>query len=98
MLDLVALQAVPEAESVLRYLRSIILERGDYNGRVLLHRAHAKDEARITQGAIVENKKLGAALGWTAERQRKRDAEDLAKPSISLRKKTRIRAAADLTA
>jgi transcriptional regulator with XRE-family HTH domain len=35
VLDLVALQTVPEAESVLRYLRSIILERGDYNGRVL---------------------------------------------------------------
>lgn len=35
VLDLMALQAVPEAESVLRYLRSIILERGDYNGRVL---------------------------------------------------------------
>jgi len=35
VLDLVALQKVPEAESVLRYLRSIILERGDYNGRVL---------------------------------------------------------------
>ena len=26
---------MPDAESVLRYLRSIILERGDYNGRVL---------------------------------------------------------------
>lgn len=35
VLDLLALQQVPEAESVLRYLRSIILERGDYNGRVL---------------------------------------------------------------
>jgi transcriptional regulator with XRE-family HTH domain len=35
VLDLVSLQTVPEAESVLRYLRSIILERGDYNGRVL---------------------------------------------------------------
>jgi len=35
VLDLVALQQVPEAESVLRYLRSIILERGDYNGRIL---------------------------------------------------------------
>lgn len=67
-----------------------------HNGRVLLHRAHAKDEARITQGAIVENRKLGAALGWIAERQRKRDAENLTKPSISLRKKARIRAAADL--
>ena len=35
VLDLVALQTVPDAEAVLRYLRSIILERGDYNGRVL---------------------------------------------------------------
>lgn len=35
VLDLVALQQVGEAESVLRYLRSIILERGDYNGRIL---------------------------------------------------------------
>jgi transcriptional regulator with XRE-family HTH domain len=35
VLDLIALQSVPDAESVLRYLRSIILERGDYNGRVL---------------------------------------------------------------
>ena len=35
VLDLVALQSVSEAEAVLRYLRSIILERGDYNGRVL---------------------------------------------------------------
>ena len=37
MLDLVALQEVerPDAEAVLHYLRSIILERGDYNGRVL---------------------------------------------------------------
>jgi transcriptional regulator with XRE-family HTH domain len=37
VIDLVALQSipVPEAESVLRYLRSIILERGDYNGRIL---------------------------------------------------------------
>jgi len=35
VLDLVALQSVPDAEAVLRYLRSIILERGDYNGRVL---------------------------------------------------------------
>jgi transcriptional regulator with XRE-family HTH domain len=35
VLDLVALQQVPEAEAVLRYLRSIILERGDYNGRIL---------------------------------------------------------------
>ncbi len=69
VLDLVALQTVPEAESVLRYLRSIILERGDYNGRVLSVRRDdlraicsllRTDEATTleqlaTWGALVEN-------------------------------------------
>lgn len=63
-------------------------------GRVIRHRAHAKDEARISQGDIVENKRLDAALSWIAERQRERDVEQLADPKISLRNKTRIRAAA----
>lgn len=35
VIDLLVLQQVPDAEAVQRYLRSIILERGDYNGRVL---------------------------------------------------------------
>ena len=35
ILDLQALAQVGEAESVHRYARSIILERGDFNGRVL---------------------------------------------------------------
>jgi len=35
VLDLAALGMHEEAEPVLRYLRSIILERGDFNGRVL---------------------------------------------------------------
>jgi hypothetical protein len=35
-------------------------------GRVLPHRAHAKDTATITQGAIVEHKRLGATLQWIA--------------------------------
>ena len=70
VLDLMALQAVPEAESVLRYLRSIILERGDYNGRVLSVRRDdlraicsllRTDEATTleqlaTWGAIVDGK------------------------------------------
>lgn len=43
VIDLVALQDQPEASSVLRYLRSIIIERGDYNGRVLSVR---KDDLR----------------------------------------------------
>jgi transcriptional regulator with XRE-family HTH domain len=35
VLDLAALATHDDAEPVLRYLRSIIVERGDYNGRVL---------------------------------------------------------------
>src|SRR4051794_21399940 len=35
VVDLEALGREPEADSVLRYLRTIILERGDFNGRVL---------------------------------------------------------------
>jgi transcriptional regulator with XRE-family HTH domain len=35
ILDLQALSQVDEAEAVYRYARSIILERGDFNGRVL---------------------------------------------------------------
>ena len=35
VLDLVALEAIPDAAPVLRYAHSIVLERGDWNGRVL---------------------------------------------------------------
>jgi len=69
-----------------------------HDRRVLWHRAHAKDEALISQGEIVENKRLGAALGWIAERQRERDGQHLVNPKISLRTKARIRAAAGLAA
>jgi len=67
-------------------------------GRVLAHHAHPKDEARITQGAIVGNKHLADTLEWIAEQQRQRDRERLANPKITLREKKRIRMAADLTA
>jgi len=67
-------------------------------GRVLAHHAHPKDEARITQGAIVGNKHLADTLEWIAEQQRQRDRDRLAKPKITLREKKRIRMAADLTA
>ena len=71
MLDLVALQTVPEAESVLRYLRSIILERGDYNGRVLsirrddlraicsLLRTDEPDHARAARGVGRARRRTG---------------------------------------
>jgi hypothetical protein len=67
-------------------------------GRVLAHHTHPKDVARISQGAIVESKRLGAVLGWIAERQRERDVLRLASKKITLRTKKRIRATAGLTA
>jgi transcriptional regulator with XRE-family HTH domain len=65
VLDLVALQAVPEAESVLRYLRSIILERGDYNGRVLSIR---RDDLRAICSLLRtdEPTTLERLAGWGA--------------------------------
>jgi hypothetical protein len=66
--------------------------------RVLAHHAQPKDEARITQGAIVGNKRLADTLEWIAEQQRQRDLDRLANPKITLREKKRIRMAADLTA
>ncbi len=35
MLDLEALGQAPDAVPIVRYLRTIIVERGDFNGRVL---------------------------------------------------------------
>ena len=61
------------------------------------HHAHPRDEARITQGSIVENKHLADTLQWVAEQQRQRDRDRLTKPKISLREKNRIRMAANLT-
>jgi hypothetical protein len=65
VLDLVALQAVPEADAVLRYLRSIILERGDYNGRVLSVR---RDDLRAISSLLQtdEAATLERLTGWGA--------------------------------
>jgi len=65
---------------------------------MLAHHAHPKDGARITQGAIVENKRLPDTLEWIAEQQRQRDRDRLVNPKITLRETKRIRLAAGLTA
>jgi len=67
-------------------------------GRVLPYRAQPKDTARITQGAVVEHKRLGAALQWIAAQQRQRDRERLASRHLTLRTKQKIRTAAGLPA
>lgn len=63
------------------------------NGRVLAHRLHRKDEARLVPGIVAERKQLGGAFEWIAARQRERDAARLAHPHVTLREKKRIRAA-----
>jgi hypothetical protein len=69
-------------------------ENGDvrlfYNGRRLSYRVHPKDNARVSQGSIVENKRLDAALRFIAEKQTHRDRDRLVNPKITLRDKARI--------
>ena len=65
VIDLVALQSVHEAESVLRYLQSIIVERGDYNGKVLSVR---RDDLRAIASLLEadEPQALDRLSGWSA--------------------------------
>jgi len=67
-------------------------------GRPLVHRAHPKDTARITQGAIVEHQRLATALTRIATQQRERDRARLANPNLTLRAKKRIRTPAETPA
>ena len=49
VLDLVALETNPEAAPILRYARSIVLDRGDWNGRVLSVR---RDDVRALSSML----------------------------------------------
>jgi hypothetical protein len=63
---------------------------------ILNYRVHQKETARISQGSIVENKRLGAAFELIAVQQKQRDAKKLANPKVTLREKKRIRAEAQV--
>ncbi len=65
VLDLEALGRQPEAEPVLRYLRTIILERGDFNGRVLSVR---RDDVRALCAILrtTEGELFTRLAGWDA--------------------------------
>jgi transcriptional regulator with XRE-family HTH domain len=74
VLDLVALEAAPEeAGPILRYARSIVLDRGDWNGRVLSVR---RDDVRglasmvgVDEQTLVERlERWGAVADVTRER------------------------------
>ena len=65
ILDLVALSGIPEAEAIHRYARSIILERGDFNGRVLSIR---RDDLRAICSLLhaTETQTLQQLRDWEA--------------------------------
>ncbi len=65
ILDLVALSDIPEAEAIHRYARSIILERGDFNGRVLSIR---RDDLRAICSLLhaTETQTLQQLRDWDA--------------------------------
>lgn len=52
ILDLVALEQVEDAAPILRYARSIVLDRGDWNGRVLSVR---RDDVRALSSMLHTN-------------------------------------------
>ena len=49
---------------------------------------------RVSQGAIVDNKRLGAVLSMIQRDQQERDRQRLARRSLTIRQKDRIRGAA----
>ena len=65
VLDLVALEANSAATPILRYARSIVLDRGDWNGRVLSVR---RDDVRALSSMmhISENELVERLEGWNA--------------------------------
>jgi len=66
VLDLVALETAPaEAGAVLRYARSIVLDRGDWNGRVLSIR---RDDLRALASILetTESDLIGRLQSWGA--------------------------------
>src|SRR4051794_38136963 len=65
VLDLVALEAADEAAPILRYARSIVLDRGDWNGRVLSVR---RDDVRALSSMLhtTETELLDRLGAWQA--------------------------------
>jgi transcriptional regulator with XRE-family HTH domain len=65
ILDLIALEEVEEAAPVLRYARSIVLDRGDWNGRMLSVR---RDDLRALASVLHtgENELIDQLTSWGA--------------------------------
>ena len=65
ILDLQALEGVADAAPILRYARSIVLDRGDWNGRMLSVR---RDDVRALCSMLhtTEGDLVGQLKGWSA--------------------------------
>ena len=65
ILDLQALEGVEAAAPILRYARSIVLDRGDWNGRMLSVR---RDDVRALCSMLhtTEGELVGQLKGWNA--------------------------------
>ena len=65
VLDLIALEEVDEAAPVLRYARSIVLDRGDWNGRMLSIR---RDDVRALASVLhtTESELIAQLTSWGA--------------------------------
>jgi hypothetical protein len=61
-------------------------------------KAFPRDQARVTQGAIVENKLPGAVLSDIREKQLARDEKTLRSKKVTIREKKQIRRSMDATA
>ncbi len=87
-----------EAARELRGKRVTVYENEDghvsirHGSTVLPAKTFPKEQARVTQAAIVENKLLGAVLSEIRERQLLRDKKALRSKKLTLREKERIRA------
>jgi len=64
-----------------------------HEGKQLPCRVFFDKNPCVEQGAIVDNKRLGAVLSQIRADQRERDRQRLARPNLTLRQKARIRAA-----
>ena len=62
-------------------------------GQLLPCRAFFDKDSCVQPGAIVANKRLDATLARIQEAQQQRDRQRLANPNLTLRQKSRIRAA-----
>ncbi len=83
VLDLVALEQIPDATLVSRYAQTIVLERGDWNGRVLsVRRDDVRALARMHDAT--EDELIAKLKGWGALAEPASSGTSVAAPAPAL--------------